>query len=189
LAIVRAVVPAAGLSRRFGPENKLLQPYGDSTLVGTVVRTLQDAGLPVIVVTGHEADRVAAVCVGAESVFNPDYEEGIGTSVACGVTHAVPCDGIMIALADMPGLARSTVEMLIGAFDGNPERIVAARYAAEPERVGHPMVFGAAYHGDLGALKGDVGARDLLKHWRERIVWVDCDGGLEDIDVPESLLP
>ncbi|MCC7434027.1 MAG: nucleotidyltransferase family protein [Methanoregulaceae archaeon] len=182
--IVRAVVPAAGLSRRFGPENKLLQPYGDSTIVGTVVRTLQDAGLPVIVVTGHEAERVSAVCPRADVVFNPDFEDGMGTSVACGVRHAMPCDGIMIALADMPGLSGATIERLIEAFDGEPERIVAPRYASEPDRIGHPIVFGSAYHGELCTLRGDVGARDLLKQWRDRIVWVDCEGGLTDIDVP-----
>ena len=181
---LRAVVPAAGLSRRFGPQNKLLQPYGDSTVVGTVVRVLRDAGLPVIVVTGHEAQQVSAACPGADAVFNPHYEEGMGTSVACGVKHALPCDGIMIVLADMPGLTGSTVGRLISAFDGHPERIVAVRYAAEPGRIGHPIVFGSAHHGALSALRGDVGARDLLREWRDRIVWVDCDGGLADIDVP-----
>lgn len=183
VAGIRAVVPAAGLSRRFGPENKLLQPYGDSTIVGTVVRTLQDAGLPVIVVTGHEAERVSAACPGADVVFNPDYEQGMGTSVACGVRHAMPCHGIMVALADMPGLTQSTIERLIGAFDRQPERIVAVRYAAEPDRIGHPIVLGSAYHAELSALRGDVGARDLLRQWRDRIVWVDCAGGLADIDV------
>lgn len=184
MSVVRAVVPAAGFSRRFGRDNKLLQPFGESTVVGTVVRTIQAAGLPVVVVTGHEAERVGAACPGAELVFNPDYEEGMGTSVACGVRHAAPCDAIMIVLADMPDLAGSTIERLVSAIDGSPERIVAPRYADEPDRIGHPILFGSAYHDDLMGLRGDIGARELLRQWRERIVLLECPGGLADMDVP-----
>lgn len=181
-----AVVPAAGMSRRFGAANKLLRPYGGSTVVGTVVSTLLSAGLPVIVVTGHDAEAVRDACPGAEFVENPDYEQGLGTSVAAGV-RAADADGVMIALGDMPGLDFDVVRALREAFEvAAPGAILAVRYADEPARPGHPIVYDAVHFPALLSLSGDVGARDYLSAHRSSICWIHQPGSLPDLDFPSD---
>lgn len=186
---VVAIVPAAGRSQRFGVANKLLQPFGSSTVVGTVVSTLQSVGLPVLVVTGHEREAIKDACPGASFVFNPQYEEGIGTSVAAGVAAAGEVDGVMIALADMPGLDLAAVRAVAERFLEMPvtpqsRAIVGIRYADEPERPGHPILYGAAHLPELRSLKGDVGAREILMANRDHWNLIDWPGRLADLDTP-----
>lgn len=185
---VVAIVPAAGRSQRFGVANKLLQPFGQSTVVGTVVATLQVAGLPVLVVTGHERELIEAACPGAEFVFNPRYEEGLGSSIGAGVTAVGDVDGVMIALADMPRINPAVIRAVENRFEALPltpqTAIVSVRYADEPDRPGHPILYGSAYLPELKQLSGDVGARALLMANRDRWVLIDWPGRLADFDTP-----
>lgn len=184
-----ALVPAAGLSTRFGEANKLLQPYGVSTVVGTVVATLLSAGLPVVVVTGHDAEAVREACPGAEFVFNPRFREGLGSSIAAGV-RAVDADGVLIVLGDQPGLGNDVVHAMRGAFEvAPPGAILAIRYANEPDRPGHPIVYEAAHFSALAALGGDVGAKDYLRSRSDSILWIHLPGRLRDLDVPTDFEP
>jgi len=199
---VVAIVPAAGRSQRFGDANKLLQHYGRSTVVGTVVSKLLSADLPVIVVTGHERELIEGACPGASFVFNPLFEEGIGTSVAAGVNAAGDVNGVMIALADMPGLDPAAIRAVNDCFDrmpltpqpppgrapgrGGDRAIVGVRYADEPDRPGHPILYGSAYLPQLRSLQGDKGARELLMANRQHWSLVEWPGRLKDVDVPSD---
>jgi molybdenum cofactor cytidylyltransferase len=180
---VSAVVAAAGLSTRFGGPNKLLQPWDDSTIVGTVVSTLLSCGLPAIVVTGRDALLVAETVAPAQTVFNPEFQSGLGTSIACGVRTAPAGHGVLIALGDMPSLRREVVLQLLAGYDA-PDAIVAPAYADEPDRPGHPVLFGLDYREALCGLSGDEGAREVLQANRRRLILLPVLGGLEDIDEP-----
>lgn len=185
---VNAIVPAAGLARRFGGPNKLLQPCGESTVVGTVVRCLIRCGLPVIVVTGRDADEVARAATPAISVPNPRYEEGLGSSIAAGVAGSATADGYLIALGDMPGIRPAVIEALLQAFETADEHaILAPVYSSEPDRPGHPVLFAATYRPDLEHLSGDEGAKSILHANRGYLRLVPVDGALPDIDRPADL--
>lgn len=179
------MVPAAGLSRRFGGPNKLLQPWNGTTIVAAVVRALIDSGLEVVLVTGRDAERVAEATPGARPVFNSHYEEGLGTSIAVGVVAVPAGSGILIALADMPNLRAETIQAILSAYTDEMD-IVAPVYESEPDRPGHPVLFGSAYRDELMALAGDEGARSILKRHRDRLRLIRVPGTLDDIDVPPN---
>jgi len=186
---VRAIVPAAGLSRRFGGPNKLLVPWNGSTIVGTVVRTLLDVGLKVTVVAGRDADRVACEVLGAECVLNPNWENvGLGDSIAFGVSAAPESDGYLIALADTPSLSRQVVDGVLAAFEEvGPKGIIVPIYSEEPEHPGHPVLFGRAYRPELIALTGKGGARSILRRHEASLSRVHVLGRLHDVDTPRDL--
>jgi molybdenum cofactor cytidylyltransferase len=170
-----------------GP-NKLLAPWGPSTVVGTVVRTLLSAGLDVVVVTGRDAEAVARAVAPARSVFNPRFEEGLGTSIAAGVAACGESDGYLIALGDMPGLSGAVVRRILDELEGLDEgAIVAPFYADELERFGHPVLFGSAHRDALIALTGDVGARGVIELNLGRLFRVPADGELRGIDSPADV--
>lgn len=180
---VEAIVLAAGASRRFGPKNKLLQPFGETTVVGSVVRALAGAGLSPLVVTGHEADRVAEAVAPAPVVFNPEWASGMGSSLAFGVAACATHAAILVALGDMPELRPEVVRNLIHQLPDDPEAIVAPVYAEEPGRLGHPVIFGPDHRAALLALTGDTGARTILAS-AMRLIRVRVEGSLYDWDVP-----
>jgi molybdenum cofactor cytidylyltransferase len=187
-APVWAVVPAAGLSRRMGGPNKLLMPWGEGTIVGSVVATLVQCGLEVVVVTGRDAAAVAAAVGPVRTVHNAAFEQGLGGSIATGVAACGHADGYLVALGDMPGLRADVVRSLIETLRiGPPDAIVAPVYDGEPDRPGHPILFGPAYRRELEELHGDEGGKAVLRAHQSHLRLLGVEGILQDVDRPEDL--
>lgn len=168
-----------------GGQNKLLLPYGGSTVVGSTVDALRRSGLEVTVVTGRDADDVERAVSPSRCVHNPEFAAGLGTSIACGVRHA-PEGAVLIALGDMPGLRPEVVRRLVESLHDD-DAIVAPVYESDPDRHGHPVLFGASYRDALCSLVGDRGAGSIIAAHKERLVLVPCKGGLDDLDSPTDL--
>lgn len=138
---VSAVLLAAGAGTRLGAGPKALLPYRGRTLAAVLAETLRDAGCStVVLVLGAEARRVAASAGLAEYVLevNPDWQQGMGSSFRRGVARALAADpdaGVLVALADQPGLTPGLVRRLADAH--------AARLAAAPGAQPGPAVPGA----------------------------------------------
>lgn len=184
MRFVKAIVPAAGLSSRFGGPNKMLADWNGRSVVRNVVDTLVDCDIEVLVVTGRDAELVEQEVRPARCVFNAEFASGLGSSLAAGVSATGPCNGFLIALGDMPNLRAEAVRSLIDRFESAPEgAIVAPVYSTEPDRLGHPIVFCASYRATLEALSGDAGARSIIQANRDSVFEVACEGELVDLDV------
>jgi molybdenum cofactor cytidylyltransferase len=187
---IAAVVLAAGRSTRMG-SNKLLKPVkGKPMIRGTVEAALQSQASPVIVVTGHDAAHIRDALRGLPVVFvsNPNYAEGLSTSLAAGVSQLPPkVDGALMVLGDMPLVPAQTLNRLIAAFD--PEHghsICVPVYQGER---GNPILWGRQHFTEFEGLKGDRGAKVLLVVNSANVVEVPAgnEGVLTDFDTPESL--
>jgi molybdenum cofactor cytidylyltransferase len=188
---VAAVVLAAGRSTRMGAVNKLIAEIGGKPLVRIAAeQALASHASPVIVVTGHEKDKVAAALAGlpVRLVHNPDYAEGLGSSLRTGIA-AVPAeaDGAIVCLGDMPQVDAPLIDKLIAAFD--PEKGALVVTPTIDGRRGNPVVWSRRFFPDLMAVQGDIGARNLIGSYAEAVVEVPVagDGALIDVDTPESL--
>src|SRR3984885_4313604 len=116
---IAALVLAAGRSSRMGGPNKLLADIGGRPLVRIVAEeALASRARPVIVVTGHQRERVEAALEGlpVEFVHNPAFADGLGTSLKTGIT-AVPAqsDGAIVCLGDMPQVDARMIDQLVGS--------------------------------------------------------------------------
>jgi molybdenum cofactor cytidylyltransferase len=188
---IAAVVLAAGRSIRMGGPNKLLAEIGGKPLVRIAAeQALASQARPVIVVTGHERERIEAVLKGlpVRLVHNPDFADGLGTSVRAGIA-AVPADadGAVICLGDMPQVDAALIDRLIAAFD--PEKGALAAMPTIDGQRGNPVLWARRFFPDLMAIEGDVGARYLIGRYGEAVVEVPVSGkaALADIDTPEAL--
>ncbi|HKS87406.1 MAG TPA: molybdopterin-binding/glycosyltransferase family 2 protein [Pseudolabrys sp.] len=188
---VSAIVLAAGRSTRMGAVNKMLAEIGGKPLVRIAAeQAAASHAQPVIVVTGHEREKVEAALKGlaVRLVHNPDYAEGLGTSLKAGIA-AVPqeADAAVICLGDMPQVDASLINRLIAAFD--PERGALVVVPSIDGRRGNPVVWSRRFFHDLMAIQGDIGARHLIGNYSEAVVEVPVagDAALTDVDTPESL--
>jgi molybdenum cofactor cytidylyltransferase len=185
---VAALVLAAGRSSRMGGPNKLLAEIGGRPLVADEV--LRSRARPVIVVTGHERERVEAALAGlpVDFVHNPKFADGLGTSLKTGVA-AVPAqaDGVIVCLGDMPQVDAALIDRLVGALDPGKGALIALPTIAGQR--GNPVVWSRRFFPDLMAVEGDVGARYLIGRYAEAVVEVPLTGNaaLTDIDTPEAL--
>ncbi|WP_435125671.1 nucleotidyltransferase family protein [Halobaculum sp. D14] len=187
---VVGVLLAAGTSSRFGDANKLLAELDGRPLVRHAARTLLDADLAAVVaVVGWEAGAVrdalgdAAVRV----VENPDYADGLASSVARGVGAAadLDADAAVFLPGDMPTVASSTVRRLVDAYRAD---VGTALAAAHDGVRGNPVLFDRAHFGSLRRVDGDVGGRAVLRGSdAAALVDVGDAGVVVDVDTPQDL--
>jgi molybdenum cofactor cytidylyltransferase len=186
-----AVVLAAGRSSRMGGPNKLLAEIGGRPLVRIVVeQALASRARPVVVVTGHQRERVEGALAGlpVKCVHNPHYADGLGTSLKAAIAGLpAEVDGAIVCLGDMPQVDAALIDRLIGAIDPDKGALVAVP-TIDGKR-GNPVVWSRRFFPDLTAVEGDVGARHLIGRYAEAVVEVPVSGkaALTDIDTPEAL--
>ena len=187
---IAIVVLAAGQSRRMGRRNKLLESVHGEPMVRHVVRVATSGGRPVVVVTGHERERVEAALAGFEVAFahNSDYDAGLSTSLARGIAALPPgVEGVIVCLGDMPGVRTEHLERLREAFD--PEAGAAICVSTRRGKRGNPVLFAARFFPEMCDVEGDVGARHLVGAYANLVREVEMpdDGVLLDIDSPSAL--
>jgi len=188
---IAAVVLAAGRSSRMGGPNKLLAEIGGKPLVRMVVdAALGSRARPVVVVTGHQRDKVEAALAGlpVKFVHNPHFADGLGTSLKAGIAAlSADVDGAIVCLGDMPQVDAALIDRLIGAFDPDHGALVVVP-TIDGKR-GNPVVWSRRFFPDLMAVEGDVGARYLIGRYTEAVAEVPLAGtaALTDVDTPEAL--
>jgi molybdenum cofactor cytidylyltransferase len=188
---VAALVLAAGRSSRMGGSNKLLAEIGGRPLARIVAeQALASRARPVIVVTGHQRERVEAALVGLpiEFAHNADFADGLGTSLRAGIA-ALPAevDGVIVCLGDMPQVDAAMIDRLIGALD--PDKGVLIAVPTIDGKRGNPVVWSRRFFPELMAVEGDIGARHLIGRYSEAVTEVPLTGtaALTDVDTPEAL--
>ena len=191
---IAGILLAAGAGARFGGA-KLLTPLpsashgvGAGTPIGAASAIHLMAALNDVVAVVRPGDSVlhhALEATGARVVTCERAIEGMGASLACGVTEALDADGWIIALGDMPWMAPPSIAAVADALRAGAE-IAATTYRGER---GHPVGFSRAYGHVLTTLTGDEGARSVVaaRQWALRLVEVDDPGVVRDVDLPTDL--
>ena len=182
---------AAGASRRFGEDNKLLANIDGRTLLERIVNTLAIAGIAdIVVVTGHDRAAVEEALRGrpVRFVHNARWESGMGSSIAAGVA-ALDADvvGCFIVPGDVGLLPPRLVSDLVTAFQQRKhDSIVYPTTTAGEQR--NPVLWPRRHFGALLALPPDKGAKALLQLVASECVPVRAeDAAMSDIDTPADL--
>ncbi|PNG92125.1 nucleotidyltransferase family protein [Streptomyces malaysiensis] len=190
-AQVAGIVLAAGGGRRLGGRPKALLTHRGRPLVEHAAHALLAGGCtPVHIVLGAGAETVRerARLPGCVLVDNPDWAEGMGSSLRAGLGSlaGTGAGAALVALVDQPGIGAEAVARVVAAYR-SPSTLAAAAYDGER---GHPVLFGADRWGDITASAvGDRGARAYLQAHQSAITLVDCSdiARTDDIDTPEDL--
>jgi molybdenum cofactor cytidylyltransferase len=188
LPSLHAIVLAAGASTRFGSPKQLIRLQGRPLLQRTVANAVDVAGHAVTVVLGAHAGELAPLLrhSPASIVINREWSEGIGSSIRAGIARMPSsADAVLLLLADQAAVTVEDLRRIIGVWRRQPHCIVAARYDSI---TGVPAIFPRSDYAALAALRGDQGARALLRGKSDRIVPVALASAAIDIDTPEDLL-
>jgi molybdenum cofactor cytidylyltransferase len=186
---IAAIVLAAGRSTRMGDANKLLLPLHGAPMIARTVDALAASSVAdILVVTGYDADAVRRALAGREVTFvhNPDFADGMSTSLKAGLSGApADADGVLICLGDMPAVTVAAVDMLIAAFNPTEGRaIVVPTYQGKR---GNPVLFATAFVDEMRGAEGDAGARALLSQHTDAVYELETDAGvLADADTPAA---
>jgi molybdenum cofactor cytidylyltransferase len=185
---VAGVVLAAGTSSRMG-QNKLFMEIEGEPLVRRMVARAAKAGFdPLIVVLGHEADRVRDALAGViyQPVLNAEYERGVNSSLRAGIhaAAATPARAAVVVLADMPLVTTAMIETLIAKYRAGSAPLVISDYGGVNAP---PILYDRSLFGELAVSEGQGCGKHVVKRHRDEAESVSWPvEALTDLDVPDD---
>ena len=186
---VAGILLAAGTSSRMGGNKMLFDFGGESVLRGAAKRAI-DAGLqPLVVVLGHQRERAEQELAGlpCQVAFNPDYEEGITSSLRTGlaaISERPDVHAAVVMLADMPFVTSEMIAALIARYRGSAAPLVVSDYEGVHAP---PMLYDEALFEELSAMtETGCGKQVVKRHRHEAEVLPWPASALRDLDVPED---
>ncbi len=187
--VISAIILAAGEGRRFG-ELKQIYKINNVPILQTIIDKVVPLFSEVILVLGYKSGEILLALNIPKSlkvVVNPHYSLGMGTSLSYGVNSLSPSiSHFAIFLSDMPHIEVKTVNVLVDNLREKEKEIIAPLYNGKR---GFPVFFSYHFINDLKDLKGDRGARDLIKRQKKylRLIRVFDPGVIKDIDTKKDL--
>ena len=186
---IALVILAAGASTRMGRPKQLL-PWGQDNLLRHAIKQARSTGLKqILVVLGANAQVIKKNSGrhSVDTVTNPDWEEGLGSSLSYGIQQLSESQqsfrGVLVMLADQPLLDKDYLNELITAFQNREKGIVVTSYG---KRVGVPAVFHSRYFERLKVLNKDFGAKEIIQRYKNDMFVVDPKGKAVDVDTWEE---
>jgi molybdenum cofactor cytidylyltransferase len=183
---IGAIILAAGSGSRMGLTKQLLKIDGQS-LVRRTTKAAIDAGLSIILVTGSDAENVAADLpnLPISIAHNPNWKNGIGTSIRAGIsalaskTPAIKAATIL--LCDQPNLTADVIRQLASAWSESEKPIAACEYS---ETVGPPCIFDSSFFPALAKIPDTDGAKKILLANAASLIKIPWPQGAQDLDTP-----
>ena len=182
--MIWAMILAAGESRRMG-RPKLLLPFGEKTIIETVIESvIQSKTEKVLVVLGSGIEKIKEKIKNfpLKIVVNPDFRKGMLSSVQRGF-QVMPenTKAALLILGDQPSISTDIINKIIDAYKRTGKGIVLPVYKNER---GHPVLIDMMYRGEVENLSPDIGLRGTVYNHPEDILEVEVEtpGILKDID-------
>jgi molybdenum cofactor cytidylyltransferase len=189
---VAAVILAAGSSSRFEDGQKLLAEIDGVAIVRRVCSAVARSNVSDIVLVVAASDGAVTRAAGHgrwRPAENAGAVQGLSASLRVGLQHiGQNADGVLIVLADMPGISGGLVDELIAAFAESEGRAIVFPLSLEGRR-GHPIIWPRDLIAALEAVSGDQGGKAVLARYPERWRPIPCEdaGAFADIDTRDDL--
>jgi molybdenum cofactor cytidylyltransferase len=187
---IAGIILAAGKGTRMGGGKMTAKLHGKA-----LVRHVADVAISsnldqVIAVLGHDAAKVEQALhgTGVRIIHNPDYAEGMATSLKAAISAlSEQTKAALILLGDMPQITPKLIQQLIEAFNNNPH--ASGIVPVVQGKRGNPILIAAALFASIMQLEGDIGARKLLAEADAAVIELDVQDPaiLNDIDTTEAL--
>jgi len=169
--MISSILLAAGQSERMQGENKLLKKYKKKYLINHILKSLIKSKVnKIIIVLGYENKKIKKIALKSKKIIfvvNSQYLKGISTSIKCGLKKISKKNiGFLIAHADMPLVSKTILNVLCSALKNKNEEIFIPVYK---KIIGNPLAFKYSMIKSLKRIKGDRGAKKLIRSNKSKI--------------------
>lgn len=189
---VSAIILAAGEGTRIGKQ-KMLLPWGKATVLERVIDNVLQSGVcEAVVVLGYRADEMRrrlepGMAANPDRskvriIINSEFKEGISSSLVHGVQSLdKDSEAVMVVLGDQPQIGPEIMRKIISSFVSSDKNIAVPSFKGQK---GHPVILDLKFKPEILGLKGDIGAREVIKSHPEEVLEVDISGQeiIKDID-------
>lgn len=183
------VILAAGPSSRLGEPKQLLKHAGKNLLQKTIDAALGAGTKPIVVVLGANAEQITGEInkSGIHLVINPEWKEGMASSVRIGLNELLfinpNMEAVILMVCDQPHVSAELINQLVNEHEQSGKSIVTCNYG---EAIGPPALFSKTFFKELMKLKGDVGARKIIQKHSNEVATISFADGKTDIDTKED---
>ena len=171
--MISAILLAAGQSKRMNGENKLTKNFKNHPLIKHSVKNILDSSIDeLIIVIGHQKEIIKKAIDDNEKikfVFNKDFKSGIASSIKTGINNlSEKTEIFFICLGDMPLIKPNIYNKLINSK--NNKEIIAPFYKGQQ---GNPVLFSRSMKDRIMSIKGDVGAKEIIKLNNDKLLKIE----------------
>ena len=182
------IILAAGGSSRYGQCKQLVEINGTSLVrlaVDKLSSLLPHDRISVVIGANSKAMAQSVRDLPVNVVLNEHWQQGLASSLKAGLNSVEPdCRAVMITLCDQALVTEDHLRQLLDLWLADPSEITASGYAGT---VGTPAVIPAEFYPQLLALKGDAGAKSVLKNNADKVRIIPIPEAEFDLDVPADL--
>ena len=184
--MIKAILLAAGQSKRLKSENKLIKLYKKKPLINHSLNALHKSKVnKVIVVLGHQKKELQKIIKKNNKnifTYNKEYKKGMASSIKVGLTKVNKKDkGFIIVQSDMPFIKSSDINKIYNSIKSKKYLVHVLKYR---NRVGNPIGFDISIMKKFKKIKGDVGAKFMVKRLKKetRFIKINNLKSFKDFD-------
>lgn len=184
------IILAAGASSRMGMPKQLLMIEGKTLIKRVSDLAMNTSCHPIVVVLGANRNDIRSELdkMPITIIDNPKWEDGVSSSIKMGLVGAYmtqkDIDAVIFLTVDMPFVSVSLInKMLIEANQNLDSQVVACNYEKQS---GIPVLFKRSLFNDLLELKGDEGAKKIVKQNKDKSTFIDFPEGKFDLDTMDE---
>jgi len=168
--VIKAILLAAGQSKRMKSENKLIKLYKNKPLINYSLNVLKKSKVnKIIIVLGHQHKEVKKIIKKNKKIiftYNKNYKQGMASSIKNGLKKISKNDkGFIVAQSDMPFVKQSDINKICRSINSKKFLIHALKYKT---RVGNPIGFDSSLIKKFKNIKGQFGAKFMVKRLKNR---------------------
>ena len=186
---IAILILAAGESKRMGTPKQLLK-WKNTTLLGHTIQVSETLNLKTFVVLGANFEEIKnSISSRSIQILNHEnWKNGLGSSIAFGVDYIfkneLDIEAILIVLADQPLINSEYLNSMISVFEKGKNQIIASSY--KDGKKGVPVLFDKIYFKELAQLSNDKGAKRLIEKYTDKVVLLNAESMVSDIDTIED---
>ena len=188
--MIRAILLAAGQSKRLKGENKLIRKFKNKPLINHVINSLIKSKISkIIIVVGHQSKEIKKIIKNNKKIIfilNKKYKSGISSSIKVGLKKISKKNkGFLIVQSDMPFIKSSDINKICDSIKKRKFLVHALKFK---NKIGNPIGFDISVVKKFIKMKGDVGAKFMVKRLKKKTNFIKVSSGkiFKDFDIKKD---
>ena len=172
--MIKAILLAAGQSKRIKSENKLTKLYKKKPLLNYSLKALHKSKVnKVIIVLGHQQNKVKKIIKKNKKnilSFNKNFRKGMASSIKVGLKKISKNDkGFIVVQSDMPFIKSSDINKIYNSIKSKKFLVHVLKFR---NKVGNPIGFDISVVKKFKRIKGDFGAKFMVKRLKNETKFI-----------------
>ena len=172
--MIKAILLAAGQSKRIKSENKLTKLYKKKPLLNHSLKALHKSKVnKVIIVLGHQQKEVKKIIKKNKKnifSFNKNFRKGMASSIKVGLKKVSKNDkGFIVVQSDMPFIKSSDINKIYNSIKSKKFLVHVLKFR---NKVGNPIGFDISVVKKFKRIKGDFGAKFMVKRLKKETKFI-----------------